>query len=195
MKWFIGTTCGGSLLSKRIIASAFHCTVKSSVSKKKSCDHSDGKRVAIIGAHDVYTESSLKISITDIKAPPNVPFNQYKKESNDFALMILKDPVQWNEKGKYILNICIMLPSNNFSVGPICLPAPNQEFDEKVVIAAGWGRFAPHTQNESQSTRLQVVPLKVSPKRYTAVKMFGTYLSKNKEGVTQDVCSGDSGNH
>ena len=105
MKWFIGTTCGGSLLSKRIIASAFHCTVKSSVSKKKSCDHSDGKRVAIIGAHDVYTESSLKISITDIKAPPNVPFNQYKKESNDFALMILKDPVQWNEKGKYILNI------------------------------------------------------------------------------------------
>jgi len=116
------------------------------------------------------------IPITDIKTPPNVPFRPSEKESNDFALMILKEPVQWSEK-----------------VGPICLPAPKQEFDGKLAIGAGWGRFAPNHENETQSTTLQVVPLKVSPKRYTAYKMFGTELKKNKHGIDQDVCSGDSG--
>ena len=60
-------------------------------------------------------------------------------------------------------------------------------------MAAGWGRFAPHHQNESQSPTLQMVSLKVSPKRYSLHKMFGTYLGKNDNGVVQDVCSGDSG--
>ena len=87
-----------------------------------------------------------------------------------------------------------LVPSmNNLSVSPICLPKPNQEFDDKIVMAAGWGRFAAPHQNESQSPTLQMVSLTVSPKRYTLYKMFGTYLGKGKNNVVADVCSGDSG--
>ena len=75
---------------------------------------------------------------------------------------------------------------SHISVSTICLPEPREEFDDKIVIAAGWGRFAPHHQNESQSTTLQMVSLKVSPKRYSLHKMFGTYLGKGR--MTMGLC-------
>ena len=44
-----------------------------------------------------------------------------------------------------------------------------------------------------QSPVLRKVNLKVSTKNYNHFKMFGTELSKDKTGMFQDACAGDSG--
>ena len=99
-----------------------------------------------------------------------------------------------------------------FSVQPICLPAPGQEFAGQPALAAGWGRHQPKHQATTatgQSRMLKYVELRVSHNLYYCIvlfrtvtvqvshnqlqhyKMFGTQIPR--EGPMKDVCSGDSG--
>ena len=81
-----------------------------------------------------------------------------------------------------------------FSVQPICLPAPNQEFAGQPALAAGWGRHQPKHQATTatgQSRMLKYVDLRVSSNKLQHHKMFGTKIPEG--GRMKDVCSGDSG--
>ena len=81
-----------------------------------------------------------------------------------------------------------------FSVQPICLPAPDQEFAGQPAIAAGWGRHQPKHQATTatgQSRMLKYVDLRVSSNKLQHHKMFGTKIPEG--GRMKDVCSGDSG--
>ena len=103
--------CSGSLISSKFVATAFHCT---SFDGKTPCDHSDGKRVAVIGAHSTKDDAE-RISIIKVLYPPNI-------SSHDFAICVLKHPAKWSHK-----------------VQPICLPPPNKDFYGLETVAAGWG--------------------------------------------------------
>ena len=103
--------CAGSLISARIIVSSFHCTVNLKKDEMKSCDHSDRKRLAIIGAHNVdmtkvlvnkkYRNTLLAIPIIDVMSPSHSGFSHDDNKSHDFAIMILEKPVQWNKKASF----------------------------------------------------------------------------------------------
>ena len=78
-------------------------------------------------------------------------------------------------------------------VQPICLPAPNQEFDGAEAIAMGWGAF--EYKRGTGSKILKYVRLKVTHNRLRARAMFGTEISgtHRTNPSVKDVCSGDSG--
>jgi len=170
--------CAGSLVSPRVILSAYHCTVPVDSIVKKPCDHSDGKRLAAFGRHEFYhwrSRSYYTIPVIKVLAPPHGHLRGWNYRTHDFALLLLEHPVKYTSK-----------------VSPICLPMPNAEFGGRQATAAGWGRTDKPTVNIRQSPTLQKVELTVSPKKYRHTKMFGTILSE-KEHEYQDPCSGDSG--
>jgi len=170
--------CAGSLVSPKVILSAYHCTVTIGSDDPKPCDHSDGKRLAAFGRHEFHHQhhrSYETIPVIKVFAPPHGPLLPWDSRTHDFALLLLQRPVKYTNK-----------------VSPICLPEPNAEFGGRQATAAGWGRTSKPSVNRNQSPYLKMVQLTVSPKVYSHAKMFGTILSK-KEHEYQDPCSGDSG--
>jgi len=200
-------SCGGALISPRLVLSSFHCAVPScaiacDVKKdklceyaekylkcngnkwpwnySKPCDHSDEKRIAVLGQHTMYPEmikNYYTIPIIDVKHQKNPdlfePSGDY--DSHDLAIMVLKTPAKFSEK-----------------INSICLPEPGQDFSGKMASAAGWGRFAPANVTSILSPWLRVVDLKVSDKKYKHKNVLGTELLK-KDGWYSDPCGGDSG--
>ena len=159
------------------MATAHHCTtVKGQI---LPCDHSDEKRVGVLGVdfidvsrlHEYYT-----IPFIDAKYPPHAKFVLKGFATHDFAIYIFKYPATFSP-----------------TVQPICLPDSMERFDNKEVVAAGWGLYAPPNVSTSQSKILRSVKLKVDDKRYNHFNMFGTKLEKNSVGWFKDACSGDSG--
>ena len=172
----ISGKCAGTLISKRVLVSAFHCTVDSKESKFKPCDHGDGQRWAIFGSNKINLTTPHKhhiIPIITVVHPPNQGLT-VDDESHDFALLILAWDVRFSEK-----------------IQPICLPTQGEEFGGEIAFAAGWGRYSAFS--ESQANTLQKVKLTVSKKKFAHHKMLGTDLEYTKDGTVKDACSGDSG--
>ena len=67
--------------------------------RKVPCDHSDGRRYAIVGAHDLQ-EGGMRMPITEVRYPPGAPFREGRRESHDFALMVLQQPLKWSAEGR-----------------------------------------------------------------------------------------------
>lgn len=99
----VESSCGGSLISPRLIATSFHCTDKKK-GDRVPCDHSDGERYALIGAHDIKNKAekySYKIPVMDVRSPPKRKLNKKNPETHDFAIAILQYPVTWTDQGRF----------------------------------------------------------------------------------------------
>ena len=168
-------------MSPRVILSAFHCTVPWDKNwMTQPCDHSDGKRLAVLGRHEIRYDRIREyktIPVIKVLNPPYANWRSYDDRTHDFALLLLQHPAKYDHK-----------------VSPICLPEPNAEFGGLTATAAGWGRFEPQTVNTGlgQSPVLRAVDLTVSTKKYNNRNLFGTKVSK-KDDRYQDPCVGDSG--
>ena len=94
--------CGGSLISRRIVASAYHCTVDKKITKMEPCDHSRGDRVAIIGSSYIHghIDHYDTVPIVNVLFPEGAPYDLKDITSHDFALLVLKESVTFGEKGK-----------------------------------------------------------------------------------------------
>lgn len=170
--------CAGSIISPKLLISAYHCTYNKKDGTEKPCDHSDGKRLAVLGRHKIEgrkTKSYFGIPIIDVKYPPNQRISSRNFKSHDLAILVLKDPIVYSSK-----------------IRPICLPTKDEEFYGRSVTTVGWGRTGAPKVNKKQSPVLKWLQLKVSEKRYKHKKMFGTELNKVQQKY-QDPCSGDSG--
>merc|ERR1719153_900462 len=110
----VGGSCAGTLVSPSVILTAFHCTIDYLKSNTESCDHSDGKRLAVLGRHEIlpHRMSSYKtIPVIKVFTPPNAGLTDNDYKTHDFSLLQLKHPAKYSSK-----------------VSPICLPEPNAEF-------------------------------------------------------------------
>jgi len=174
-----GGACGGSLVSPKVVLSAYHCAARyQEDGSYRPCDHSEA--FALVGMHDRdYKDYEDKIPIirTLFPAQPSPDSGRLKwgDEYHDFLMYVLERQAKYTNK-----------------VSPICLPQPNAEFGRQRAIAAGWGRTDAPSISESQSRYLKSVELTVSPIKFRNELMFGTNLEM-KHGVFQDPCSGDSG--
>ena len=178
--------CGGALISPSLVLSSYHCTWKEDTPPydgSTPCDHSDGKRLAVLGNHQVFdnylfwvNHDYYVIPIIDVKYPKHGKQVIDKEDINthDLALLVLKHPAKLSDK-----------------VQPICLPETGLTYVGQTVIAAGWGAFK--KADKAQSRVLRKVSLRVSDKSYDHYNFFGTELKKNKKGEYMDPCAGDSG--
>merc|ERR1719234_2558559 len=65
-----GIGCAGTLITSKHVLTSYYCAVKSG--EKKPCDHSDGKRIAILGQNERLGGSrseGTKIPIIGVKSP------------------------------------------------------------------------------------------------------------------------------
>ena len=165
-------------MSPRVILSAYHCAVNPNSVTADVCDHSDERRVAVLGEHKILLHklaSYITIPIIKVLYPPGAWLYEQDNDSHDFALFLLKHPAKYSRK-----------------VSPICLPDPTAEFGGVKAMAAGWGRTDKPSVNTKESPVLQSVRLTVSKMQYDHKKMFGTKLVKEDDKY-QDPCTGDSG--
>jgi len=169
--------CTGSLISDRHVITAYHCLRRKG---EKPCDHSDGERMAVIGAHflDPRTKKTdgRKIPLKEYRFPKYAEFKPGDGDprTHDMAIYVLSEPVKFTR-----------------NIYPICLPKIERDYKGEMGIAAGWGDY--RVGDHSNSDVLRHVQLEVYKKMKKHDKMFTTLVKKNKDGLYQDPCKGDSG--
>ena len=161
--------------------SAFHC-----LENKTNGLYNYGKRenAVVLGAHYIdYKNLALydTILIKEAKWPKPAIYPRYHKN--------------WGRR-RHDLTRSAKMGQN---VGIICLPPPEGRYRGQMVMAAGWGMFAPSSARLGNSKVLRKVKARVSKKYWPDVFVFDwnlmlpTDLLFNENGQDMSTCAGDSG--
>jgi secreted trypsin-like serine protease len=167
--------CGASLLSNKVVISAAHCIEPFSVDQV----------ILYIGAYDISDKTNVDYEVrkpTELIVHPNYFIEGRKTSDADIGLLIMQEPVQFN----------------NF-IRPICL-WPSQLINEDVVdqtgIVVGWG----HTKDSvfSTATPLSIKLPIVSDVTCLREDISYFFITSNRtfcvgEKNGKGPCHGDSG--
>lgn len=170
-KKFIG---GGSLIHPKFVVSAAHIF------------KADEEWLARFGEWDLQeTRSNELFPVQDIKIKSKYIHPAYRQHGlrNDIALAELTEEVTFHSH-----------------IAPICLPQPNDVFDEKRCISTGWGVDA-HTSkyaNVMKRMDLPVIPRETCEQMLRATRLsrfFELHESVLCAGAEKgvDMCDGDGG--
>nr|XP_012215619.1 PREDICTED: trypsin-1-like [Linepithema humile] len=158
--------CGGTLINSQYVLTAGHCV--------KWTNHAD---ISVgLGMHDIENKNEGYVASID-KIILHKDFeSDYLHDTNDIALIRLKDPVTFDE-----------------NVRPACLPHKGTDYTEHNVKVTGWGRV---TTSGGASKFLRQATLKVMSWAACRNTSFGDHLTESMLCAYRDdidACQGDSG--
>jgi len=159
--------CGGSIVSKKHIITAAHCTTLPK-------DATTLNIKVLIGAHDMRRPPVLEVAAAKV-----INHHKYDHTSVDYDIAIIE--------------LAKELPLGNPKVGAICLPSSGEDHTGKNVIVSGWGKTAV-SENPSilQKTQYKVVSQATCKASWGPSRITPRMVCGGGEGKSSS-CNGDSG--
>merc|ERR1711953_12986 len=162
--------CGGSIISKKEILTAAHCTKGDSASSI----------YVLVGDHDITTSSDNK----KYQVCSKKEHGSYSSSTldNDFAILTLCDELEFDDK-----------------VMPVCLPSTEgqgTEYENKDAIVSGWGTLSsggsrPQYLNDVTVQTMSNAKCCGNDYQYSCNELTDAMICASKPG--KDSCQGDSG--
>jgi len=157
--------CGGTLISSDTVLTAAHCLFSLVI----MLDEPTLFLYVAIPRGGVTLEKAEKIRPSKILVHP---YFHYESRDNDFAIIKLSRPVQFDD-----------------SIQPICLPNPTDSYDDNFAVVVGWGFISYQINTANTTDTLQTLNVTTMTNQECQNKLTGYIQSTGDDNFPKKITS------